>query len=291
MFRFGNWTVGRRLVAGFGLSAMVLIAVAVVSYRNAHLLIENDGWVEHSHQVRIEFSGLLSDMKDAETGQRGYLLTGDENYLAPYSAAQGSIQSTLADLRKLTADNPNQQQRLANLSKTIDGKMVELKQTIDLRRAQGFDAALKVVLTNAGKVYMDEARAIVGEADQEERNLLKQRTEDARASAEMTMSIILWGGLFGTFAVIAIGWLISRSLANQIGSAVGQVRSSSTELQAAANQQASGPRSRPPPWRKLQPRSASFWRHRARSPRARSEWRTMRRKRRRLPAPVTARWT
>jgi CHASE3 domain sensor protein len=240
MFRFGNWTVGRRLVAGFGLSAMVLIAVAVVSYRNAHLLIENDGWVEHSHQVRIEFSGLLSDMKDAETGQRGYLLTGDENYLAPYSAAQGSIQSTLADLRKLTADNPNQQQRLANLSKTIDGKMVELKQTIDLRRAQGFDAALKVVLTNAGKVYMDEARAIVGEADQEERNLLKQRTEDARASAEMTMSIILWGGLFGTFAVIAIGWLISRSLANQIGSAVGQVRSSSTELQAAANQQASG---------------------------------------------------
>src|ERR1700722_11547965 len=186
MFRFGNWTVGRRLVAGFGLSAMVLIAVAVVSDRNAHLLIENDGWVEHSHQVRIEFSGLLSDMKDAETGQRGYLLTGDENYLAPYSAAQGSIQSTLADLRKLTADNPNQQQRLANLSKTIDGKMVELKQTIDLRRAQGFDAALKVVLTNAGKVYMDEARAIVGEADQEERNLLKQRTEDARASAEMT---------------------------------------------------------------------------------------------------------
>jgi methyl-accepting chemotaxis protein len=240
MFRFGNWTVGRRLVAGFGLSAAVLVLVAVVSYRNAHLLIENDGWVEHSYQVRIEFSDLLSDMKDAETGQRGYLLTGDDSYLAPYTGALASIQSTLADLRKLTSDNPIQQQRLSGLSKTIDNKLAELKQTVDLRRTQGADAALKVVLTNVGKVYMDEARAIVGEADHEERDLLKQRSDEAHASAEMTMSIILWGGLFGTLAVIAIGWLITRSLANQIGSAVGQVRSSSTELQAAANQQASG---------------------------------------------------
>jgi CHASE3 domain sensor protein len=240
MLRFGNWTVGRRLAAGFGLSAAVLVLVAVVSYRNAHLLIENDGWVEHSYQVRIEFSDLLSDMKDAETGQRGYLLTGDDSYLAPYTGTLGAIQSTLGDLRKITADNPNQQQRLSSLSKTIDNKLMELKQTIDLRRTQGLDAALKVVLSNVGKVYMDEARAIVGEADQEERDLLKQRSDEAHASAEMTMSIILWGGLFGTFAVIAIGWLISRSLANQIGTAVGQVRSSSTELQAAANQQASG---------------------------------------------------
>lgn len=106
MSLFSNWTVGRRLLAGFGLSAAVLMMVAVVSYRNAYLLIENDAWVAHSHQVRIELADLLSELKDAETGQRGYLLTGDDSYLEPYKTALGSIQTTLANLRKLTADNP-----------------------------------------------------------------------------------------------------------------------------------------------------------------------------------------
>ena len=240
MHLFSNWTVGRRLVAGFGLSALTLVLVAVVSYRNANLLIENNRLVEHSHRVRLELSSLLSEFKDAETGQRGYLLTGDENYLEPYNSALGSIRSTLGQLRDLTIDNADQQRRLTNLQQPIDSKLAELKQTIDLRRNQGLDAALKIVLNSTGKAYMDQARAIVAAADREARDQLQQHAEEARASAEMTQSIILWGGLIGTLAVCAIGWLITRSLSEQIGSAVGQVRSSSTELQAAANQQASG---------------------------------------------------
>ena len=113
---FSNWTVGRRLVAGFGLSALTLVLVAVVSYRNAYLLIENDAWVAHSHQVRIELADLLSELKDAETGQRGYLLTGDDNYLEPYTSSLGALQTTLAELRKITSDNPEQQRRLTELS-------------------------------------------------------------------------------------------------------------------------------------------------------------------------------
>jgi methyl-accepting chemotaxis protein len=240
MSMFKNWTVGRRLVAGFGLSALTLVLVAVVSYRNAQLLIENDAMVEHSHQVRLELADLLSEMKDAETGQRGYIITGDESYLEPHKAALGAIQATLADVRKLIADSADQQRRLATLSPVIDTKLAELKQTIEVRRTQGFDAAQKLIETNAGKTHMDQIRAIVADADQETRDLLKKRSEEARASADMTISIILWGGMLGTAAVCAIGWLITGSLSKQIGSAVNQVRSSSTELQAAANQQASG---------------------------------------------------
>jgi methyl-accepting chemotaxis protein len=240
MNMFSNWTVGRRLIAGFGLAALTLVLIAAVSYRNASRLIENDGWVAHSQQVRTELSDLLSQLKDAETGQRGFIITGDESYLAPYQAAITALRSTMDDVRKLTSDNPNQQRRLAALSPVIDAKLAELKQTVDLRRTAGFDAATKIVLSNAGKEYMDKARAIVADADQDERELLKVRSEEARSSSDMTMSIILWGGLFGTLAVGAIGWLITGSLSEQIGTAVGQVRSSSTELQAAANQQASG---------------------------------------------------
>ena len=76
---FGNWTVGRRLVAAFGLAALTLVVIALISYRNAARLIENDVWVAHTHQVRAELADLLSELKDAETGQRGYIITGDES--------------------------------------------------------------------------------------------------------------------------------------------------------------------------------------------------------------------
>jgi methyl-accepting chemotaxis protein len=240
MKAFGNWTVGKRLGAGFGLAALTLIVIAMVSYRNANLLIENDAWVAHSYQVRTELADLLSQLKDAEAGQRGYLITGDDNYLAPHRSALLAIPRTLEDVRKLTSDNANQLRRLTAVSPLIDAKLTELKQTIDLRRTQGFEAAAKVVVSNLGQSLMDQMRSLVADADQEERDLLKKRSDEARTSADMTMAIILWGGLFGTMVVAAIGWFISRSLSDQIGSAVGQVRSSSAELQAVANQQASG---------------------------------------------------
>jgi methyl-accepting chemotaxis protein len=237
---FDNLTVGKRLVAGFGLAALTLALVIGVSYRNTNLLIETETWVAHTHQVRTELSDLLSQLKDAETGQRGYVLTGEDSYLEPYQSALPSIRATLAELKRLTSDNPNQQRRLAAMAPLIDSKLAELKETIDLRRGSGFDAALKVVQRNAGKTFMDQIRGLIGEADQEEQSLLQRRSEEARASSDVTISTILWGGLLGTFVVAAIGWFISRSLSDQIGTAVNQVRSSSSELQAAANQQASG---------------------------------------------------
>ncbi|MGB8843241.1 MAG: CHASE3 domain-containing protein [Aliidongia sp.] len=237
---FRNWTVGRRLVTGFGLAGLTLAVIALVSYRSITGLIENDGWVEHSNQVRIELAILLSEMKDAETGQRGYVLTGIDSYLAPYEGALPGIKRTLALALKLTADNPAQQRRLAGLSPLIDGKLAELKETIDLRRTQGVDAALKIVLTDAGKTFMDQIRGLIADADQDEIDLLKRRADEAHASADIATAIILWGGLLGTILVVATGWLITGSLSRQIGTAVGQVQSSSAELQAAANQQATG---------------------------------------------------
>jgi methyl-accepting chemotaxis protein len=237
---FSNWTVSKRLVVGFGLAALTLAVIVVAAYRNTYRLIDNDAWVAHTYQVQTGLADLLSELKDAETGQRGYVITGVDSYLEPYQSAVGAIKGTLESVRKLTADNPNQQRRMAALSPLLDAKLAELKQTIDLRRSEGLDAASKVVLSNAGKAAMDQIRGIVAEADQEEKDLLKVRSDEARASADSTMSIILWGGLAGILAVAAIGWLISSSLARQIGSAVGMVQSSSTELQAAANQQATG---------------------------------------------------
>ncbi len=237
---FENMTVSKKLFASFGLAALTLLLIAGISYRNANLLIETEGWVAHSHQIRTELANLLSELKDAETGARGYVITGDDSYLQPYQSALPAIKATVADLKTLTVHNPDQQRRLAAMMPLIESKLAELNQTVDLRRTQGFDPTLKLILTNRGKTEMDQIRDTLAEADQAEQAVLQQWSEQAHANSDMTMSVIFWGGLIGTVLVGLIGWFISRSLSNQIGGAVGQVRSSSSELQAAANQQASG---------------------------------------------------
>ena len=90
---FANVTVGKRLVAGFGLAALTLLMIASISYRNANLLIETEHWVAHTHQVRAELADLLSHLKDAETGQRGYIITGEESYLDPYKSGLAGVKT------------------------------------------------------------------------------------------------------------------------------------------------------------------------------------------------------
>lgn len=237
---FETWTFGKRMATGFGFAGIIFLVIAVTAYRTTFGLIENDAQVTHTYEVRTALTDLMSELKDAETGQRGYIITGDDSYLAPYQAAIGQVRNTFIGVRKLTVDNPNQQQRLSSMLPLIDVKLGELKQTIEIRKASGFDAALKVVGGNEGKLAMDQIRTLISEADQEEAELLMRRAGAARASAELSMAITSWGGLSGVFIVAVIGWYITRSLSNQVGTVGGQIQSSSAELQAAANQQATG---------------------------------------------------
>lgn len=239
---FNSWTFGKRLAAGFGLAGLTLALLVFLAYRNAGILIENDDWVTHTQKVRSALADLRSDMKDAETGQRGYLITGNETYLEPYRLALTNIATALGEVRMLTADNPQQQQRWTALEPIITAKLDELKETIDLRRTKGFEPAAAVVATDRGKAAMDRIRALIAEGDRAEEDLLTERSARAHETAQTALLVILWGGLAGLLAVAAIGWLTTTSLSRQIGAAIGQVQSSSAELQAAANQQASGAR-------------------------------------------------
>ena len=237
-----NWTVGRKIAFGFGLSVVILLVVGAVTFRTTDMLIENDHRVTHTHQVLEGLAHVVSMMKDAETGQRGYLLTGDDAYLEPYRAAVGVVRSTMEDVRALTSDNARQQRRAAEAFPLIDSKLAELKKTVELRRTQGAEAAMKEVLTGSGKQEMDELRGVLAEMDAEERQLLQERSGSAEASAGAAKSTILLGATLGLAVVAFAGYLITRSLGHQLTAAVASIRSSSTELEAAAAQQAAGSR-------------------------------------------------
>lgn len=128
---------GLLLNAGLVVSLAVLAAAGAQSARNLRAVASADELETHSRVVIQELDRLLSALKDAESGQRGYLLTGEEKYLEPYQIALGLVQSNLAGVKLLAQDDAAQTQRLAGIEALILEKTAELKQTIELRRSQG----------------------------------------------------------------------------------------------------------------------------------------------------------
>src|SRR5713101_4576206 len=110
-----QWSIGNKIAASFGVALTVLIVVGSVSYDSTSRLIDSAGWVAHTHQVLNGFDQVLGLLKDAETGQRGFIVTGEERYLEPYNSAREALNRKLTEVRTLTADNPAQQQRLSAL--------------------------------------------------------------------------------------------------------------------------------------------------------------------------------
>jgi len=205
-----KWNIGAKIGTGYALALAMLIVLGMVSYRNTTGLIEASQMKAHTYEVLENLERVLSTLKDAETGQRGYIITGTERYLEPYQTGTLAVKQTTQHLRELTADNPNQQQRLDALEPLIAAKLAELKETIDLRKGKGFDAAVKVVRTDKGKKTMDDIRKVVVEMENEERTLLEQRDNEVKTSSNTTISTIVYGIPLAFIVLALVGFLLTR---------------------------------------------------------------------------------
>ena len=211
-------TIGAKIGGGFALALAALIVIGMVSYRTTTRLVETAGLVAHTHQVLETLERLVSFLKDAETGQRGFLITGEERYLEPYTAALPLIEATLKEIRELTQDNQNQQRRLDTLETPVRAKLAELNETIELRRnpQRGFEEARQVVVTDRGKDFMDAARRVVSEMENEENTLLQRRSHEAQASAEQTLRTIVGGTLAALVLLSMVGFVITRNISGPL---------------------------------------------------------------------------
>jgi methyl-accepting chemotaxis protein len=208
-----SWSVGRKIGGGFVLALLILLFIGGTAYHSTSLLIGNSRWVAHSDQVVINLERLLSLLLDAETGQRGFVLTGADRYLAPYNDAVPRVQDAVNQLRELTVDNANQQRRIEALRPLVSAKLAELQETIDLRRQKGLDAAISMVLTDKGKKTMDDIRGVMGDMEGEERQLLRERQAESEASAQNTRYTIVVGTLAAIILLGIISTLVTRNIA------------------------------------------------------------------------------
>jgi len=193
--------IEKKIALAFALVLAVFVTISFVSYHNTTRMIQNYRLVSHTQDVLVALDDAQSATVDAETGQHGYILTGEESFLEPYTKAISEIDSDLENLQRLTADNPNQQRRIALLKPLASDKLKYLDQAMRVRRERGFEAAQEIISTGYGRRVMDDIRKITAEMEGEERGLLKIREAESEASARSTMATLL------TLALIVLALL------------------------------------------------------------------------------------
>ena len=204
--------LGSPLISAGVVAALVFfIASGGLAYRNLATLNADNDRLGHSHDVIVALDALLSTLQDAETGQRGFLLTAQDKYLAPYNAAKAVVAARVDEVAGLIRDNSKQTSAFARLRGRIENKMAELQETIDLRRTQGVEAALAVVESDRGKAAMDAIRAELGSMDREEAGLREARLAEMAAASRSALIGALATGALGVALALIVGLLLRRN--------------------------------------------------------------------------------
>ena len=164
-------------------AAVVLTGMVLLLSHDFERTQEAEGWVVHTYRVIHSAESVMSMMKDAEAGERGFLLTGDESYLGPYNSAIAALPDGLKELKDLTSDNPRQQARWVEVDRLTSERLHVFKHAIELRKASKVDEALALVRYGRGEPSMDDLRSTLDAVMSEERQLLVERTAEAERRA------------------------------------------------------------------------------------------------------------
>lgn len=200
------------VVAGFSVLILVLVAGAFFVHEQIRQQVSAQFWVNHTRRVLLQLETTESLLKDAETGQRGLLLTSDELYLQPYNSARAQLSSHIDNLAALVADDPVNESSVAELRNLATEKMAELQQTVDLFHSGRSADAKEVVLSDRGKVIMDQIRVLVAQMRAEEQSLQATRDDDYARSIRITRtSVFLLAGI-GIVGLFGLAFVILRDI-------------------------------------------------------------------------------
>ncbi|MFV5695367.1 response regulator [Flavobacterium sp. LB3P122] len=169
-----NMTLGRKIILGFIACAFVLLGVAIFSFKNSEKFVVSNALVNNSNKVLYEFEQILMSTIDAETGVRGYIITGNDDFLKHFASANINATKQLDKVKKLTKDNPNQQKNIEELAKQIKMRFDNLNKCIVLRK-KDFEKARELVASGKGKILQDTLRKIIDKAQESEKTLLAER--------------------------------------------------------------------------------------------------------------------
>lgn len=216
--------IGTKITGGFVVVLLVFVTVGLLSYSNVDRLGSNAGQVTHTYEVIAEVDGVLGSLVGMETGMRGYVVSGVEEFLEPFNSGVVTLREHFDEGRTLTLDNPGQTGRWDALSPKLDAIVAETERIIDLRRNEGFGTAQEAVLSGDGKAIMDDIRGDLDAIRGEEAGLLVVRAEQTTNSVSSTKSLIVGGIVVAVLAVAAIAFYLTRSIATPLKRVAGRAR-------------------------------------------------------------------
>ena len=195
-----------KLVSALLVGAVILVAMnAWLAFRAEQVLAESEFWVAHTWEVIAGVEHAVGLVKDAETGARGFLITGDPHYLAPQASAAALLPAELVHLQDLVSDNPPQQRHMTEMAQLAAARMDLIAQTLELRRTKGQTAAFALVEQGSGIAEMDRLRTLSAQIQQVEYGLLTRRlTASARARSEARGTVAFASALDILFIVLTL---------------------------------------------------------------------------------------
>lgn len=184
----------RMVALGFVCALVLLIANGVVLYRTIHEVRDTHGWVTHSHQTITELESLLSHMIDIESGQRGYVLTGQESFLDPYESGREALGEDRRTVRGLLLHDGVRAEQIDELDTAIDEKLQYVERIIDQRKRQGMQSQAEYIrLIEGSRTAMDRVRESIHRLREREEEQLDQRIEASDEGMRDLVSTVMAG--------------------------------------------------------------------------------------------------
>ena len=230
MSLLSNMRIGAKLGTGFGAVVLVFVAVAVTAGIVTNRLAEADRWNVHTYKVLSTGDDMLKSMINMETGTRGFLIAGEEKFLAPFIDGKKSFSTYWEDAKKLTSDNSEQQTRLGNMKKRNEEFIAVAESMIAMRKdvtagTVKMDAFVAEFGKGRDKAAMDGFRELVAGFDGAERTLLTTRAAAAESLRNMSSSVLLFGSLLAIGLAGLSGYLVTVAITRPLHGAVGMADS------------------------------------------------------------------
>jgi CHASE3 domain sensor protein len=210
-----SMTRRRGVAVGFGVALLLVAGIGWVLSRNTAAVVEAARAVAHTHEGLAELAALLSEIAAAETVPYTAAIVSEGRLLELFSVAVETIDQGLERIRQLTADNPNQQQRISLLKGLIDEKIAQLQHLIDVHRGEGFQPEAQLALTNLGKTLMERIRWVIETMKGEERAMLLRRSEVLQSRIRLTYASIALGIGLCLVLLASMGYLFMREAAER----------------------------------------------------------------------------
>ncbi|MEI6815065.1 MAG: CHASE3 domain-containing protein [Bacteroidota bacterium] len=205
-----QFAIDNKTLAGFIFLLLILTGIEWFTFRTTNELIDNTKLVNHTHTILTKLELVFSFLKDAESGQRGYMITNDSAYMETYKMDNNNVKNEIAELMKLTGDNPKQQQQIITIDSLVGERYNRMEATLLLQKEKGHTAMAEQIMTREENRIMDMIRKLINTMKEDENHLLTLHTNQTDVSAKRTIEVMLVTGCISIIIIFLGLYFINR---------------------------------------------------------------------------------